>query len=120
MRFLYTMSYFTSLERIENRLDDLFVFKDPEKEVKIRLHDASLHSVIFYEPEKKLKWTRTFDTRFKERDQSVVTNAHRLFPFYGSAKKSKKNFQDFTATILLSCNDSKQVLNVAIDKIKGL
>ena len=34
MRFLYTMPLFTSLERIGNRLDDLFVFKDPEKEVK--------------------------------------------------------------------------------------
>ena len=43
MRFLYTMSLFTSLERI----DDLFVFKDPEKEVKRRLHDASLHNVSF-------------------------------------------------------------------------
>ena len=37
MRFLYTMSLFTSLERIGNGLDDLFVFKEPKKEVKIRL-----------------------------------------------------------------------------------
>ena len=28
-------------------LDDLFVFKEPEKEVKRRLHDASLHNVNF-------------------------------------------------------------------------
>ena len=47
------MSYFTSLERIENRLDDLFVFKDPEKEVKIRLHDASLHNVNFLRARKE-------------------------------------------------------------------
>ena len=47
MRFLYTMSIFKSLERIENGLDDLFMFKEPEKEVKIRLHDASLHNVNF-------------------------------------------------------------------------
>ena len=47
MRFLYTMSLFTSLERIGNGLDDIFVFKEPEKEVKRRLHDASLHNVNF-------------------------------------------------------------------------
>ena len=47
MRFLYTMSYFMSLEIVGNRLDDLFVFKEPEKEVKRRLHDASLHNVNF-------------------------------------------------------------------------
>ena len=47
MRFLYTMSFFTSLEMIENGLDDLFMFKESEKEVKIRLHDASLHNVNF-------------------------------------------------------------------------
>ena len=41
------MSYFTSLERIKNGLDDLFVFKDPEKEVKRGLHEASLHNVEF-------------------------------------------------------------------------
>ena len=50
MRFLYTMSFFTSLERIENGLDDLFMFKETEKEVKRRLHDVSLHNVKFYEP----------------------------------------------------------------------
>ena len=88
MRFLYTMLISTSLERIKNGLDDLFMFKEPEKEVKRRLHDVSLHNVNFYEPGKKLKWNRTFDTRFKEHDQSVVTNAHRPFPFYGSVKNS--------------------------------
>ena len=31
MRFLYKMSIFMSLERIENGLDDLFMFKEPEK-----------------------------------------------------------------------------------------
>ena len=55
MWFLYTMSYFTSLERIGNGLDDFFVFKEPEKEVKRGLHDASLHNVDFYEPEEKLE-----------------------------------------------------------------
>ena len=55
MRFLYTMSYFTSLERIGNGLDDFFVFKEPEKEVKRGLHNASLHNVDFYEPGKKLE-----------------------------------------------------------------
>ena len=55
MRFLYTMSYFTSLERIGNGLDDFFVFKEPEKEVKRGLHGASLHNVYFYEPGKKLE-----------------------------------------------------------------
>ena len=49
------MSYFTSLERIENIIDDLFVFKEPKKEVKRGLHDASLHNVLFYEPRKKLE-----------------------------------------------------------------
>ena len=44
-----------SLERIGNGLDDFFVFKEPEKEVKRELHDASLHNVIFYEPGKKLE-----------------------------------------------------------------
>ena len=55
MRFLYTMSLFTSLERFRNRLDDFFVFKELEKEVKRELHDASLHNVVFYEPGKKLE-----------------------------------------------------------------
>ena len=55
MRFLYTMSIFTSLERIGNRLDGLFMFKEPKKEVKRELHDASLHNVVFYEPGKKLE-----------------------------------------------------------------
>ena len=48
------MLYFTSLERIGNRIDDLFVFKEPEKEVKRELHHASLHNVVFYEPGKTL------------------------------------------------------------------
>ena len=55
MSFLYTMSYFTSLERIRNGLDDLFMFKEPKKEVKRGLHDASLHNVVFYEPGKNLE-----------------------------------------------------------------
>ena len=76
MRFLYTMSLFTSLERFENGLDDLFMFNESEKDVKRRLHDVSLHNVKFYEPRKIRKWTRTFDSRFKECDQSVIINAH--------------------------------------------
>ena len=32
-----------------------FIFKEPEKEVKRALHDASLHKVDFYEPGKKLE-----------------------------------------------------------------
>ena len=80
------MSHFPSLERIRNGLDEFFIFKKPEKVVKRGLHDASLHNVNFYEPEKKLKWTRTFDTGFKERDQSVIINAYRPFPFYESVK----------------------------------
>ena len=55
MRFLYTISPFMSLERFENRLDYLFMFKESEKEVKRGLHDASLHNVEFYEPGKKLE-----------------------------------------------------------------
>ena len=47
MRFLYTMSLFMSLERTRNRLDDLFMFKESEKEVKRRLHNTSLHNVNF-------------------------------------------------------------------------
>ena len=49
------MSLFTSLEIFKNRLDDLFIFKDFEKNVKRRIHDASLHNVDFYEPGKKLE-----------------------------------------------------------------
>ena len=49
------MSCFTILERNENGLDDFFVFKEPEKEVKRGLHNASLHNVDFYEPGKKLE-----------------------------------------------------------------
>ena len=49
------MSYFMSLERIENWLDNFFMFKDPKKEVKRGLHDASLHNVVFYEPGMKLE-----------------------------------------------------------------
>ena len=55
MRFLYTMSYFTSLKRIENGLDKFFMLKEPEKEVKRGCHDASLHNVVFYDPGKKLE-----------------------------------------------------------------
>ena len=55
MRFLYTISYFTSLKRIGNGLGDLFMFKEPEKEVKRGLHDASLHNLDFDEPRKKLE-----------------------------------------------------------------
>ena len=33
MRFLYTMSLFTSLERLRNGLDDLFMFKESEKKM---------------------------------------------------------------------------------------
>ena len=44
-----------SLEIIENGLNDLFVFKEHEKEVKRGLHDTSLHNVYFYEPGKKLE-----------------------------------------------------------------
>ena len=55
MRFLYTTYFFTILERIRNGIDDFFVFKEPEKEVKRELHDASLHNVVFYEPGKKLE-----------------------------------------------------------------
>ena len=58
MRFLYTMSYFTILERIGNGLDDLFMFKELEKEVKRGLHDASLHNVDFYELGKNWKWNQ--------------------------------------------------------------
>ena len=47
MGFLYTMSLFMSLEIIGNGLDDHFVFKEPKKEVKRRLHDVSLHNVNF-------------------------------------------------------------------------
>ena len=55
MRFLYTMSLFTNLERFGNGLDDLFMFKESEKDVKRRLHDASLRKVDFYEPGNKLE-----------------------------------------------------------------
>ena len=55
MRFLYTMSPFTSLERIRNGLNDLFVFKELEKEVKRRLHDAFLHNVNFLRAWKETK-----------------------------------------------------------------
>ena len=63
------MSLFRRPERIGNRLDDIFMFKEPEKDVKRRLHNISLHNVNFYEPGKIQKWTRTFDDPFKERDQ---------------------------------------------------
>ena len=49
------MSLFMSLERFRNGLDNLFMFKESEKEVKIGLCDASLHNVVFYEPRKKLE-----------------------------------------------------------------
>ena len=38
--------------------------------------EFSLQNVSFYEPGQNCKRTRTFDTRFQERDQSVITNAH--------------------------------------------
>ena len=55
MRFIYTMSIFTSLERNRNGLDDLFMFKESKKEVKRRLHDASLHNVSFLRAWKETK-----------------------------------------------------------------
>ena len=86
MRFIYTMSVFTSLKRIGNGLDGLFMFKEFEKDVKRRLHDVSLHNVKFYELGKIRKWTQTFDTRFREHDQGVIINTHRPFSFYESMK----------------------------------
>ena len=64
MRFLYTMSLFTSLERIRNGLDHLFVFKEPKKEVKKDSMTLLYTMSIFNKPGKKLKWTWTFDTKF--------------------------------------------------------
>ena len=55
MRFLYTMSLFTSLEIFRNGLDYLFMFKQSKKEVKRGLHNASLHNVDFYKLGKKLE-----------------------------------------------------------------
>ena len=55
MMFLYIMSYFTILERIRNGLHDLFMFKEPEKEVKRRLHDASSHNVDFLRAWKEIE-----------------------------------------------------------------
>ena len=55
MNFLYTMSLFTIPERFRNGLDDLFMFKESEKEVKRRLHDASLHNVNFLQAWKETK-----------------------------------------------------------------
>ena len=52
-----------SLERIGNGLDDFFMFKEPEKEVKGGLHDASLHNIVFYELEKKLELDSKLCTR---------------------------------------------------------
>ena len=49
------MLYFMTLEKIENGLADLFLFKEPKKQVKRGLHDTSLHNVDFYEPGKKLE-----------------------------------------------------------------
>ena len=49
------MSLFTSLERIKNGLNGLFMFKESEKDVKRRLHEVSLHNADFYEPRKKLQ-----------------------------------------------------------------
>ena len=47
MRFQYTKSLFTILERIRNGIDSIFMFKEPKKEVEIRLDDVSLHNVDF-------------------------------------------------------------------------
>ena len=56
MRFLYKMSLFTIPEIFGNGLDDLFMFKEFEKkDVKRKLHDASLHNVDFYELGKELE-----------------------------------------------------------------
>ena len=49
------MLYFMILERIRNGINDLFVFKELEKEVKRGVHDASLNNVNFYEPGKKIE-----------------------------------------------------------------
>ena len=45
----------------------------------------------FNEPGKKQKMTRSFDTRFKEHDQSIEMNAQLLFQFCGSMKNPKTN-----------------------------
>ena len=67
--------------------DNIFTFKEPEKSLKKNpLGLFSWWEIL--RAWKNQKRTQTFDTRFQERDQSVVTNAHRLFPFYGSLKKS--------------------------------
>ena len=68
-------------------LDNIFIFKDPKKSLKKTPLGHFLHNERFYELEKNQKQTQTFDTKFRERDQSVAINAHIIFPFYGSTKK---------------------------------
>ena len=75
---------------------------------------------IFYEPGKNTKQTQTFDTRFQERDQSVVTNAHRLFPFMEVRKSHKQTPKAFFYGAPILQSTQKQVLNVLMTNVKGL
>ena len=75
---------------------------------------------IFYEPGKKLKWNRTFDTRFKERDQSVIMNTHQPFLFYEVRKIHKQTSKSPYYSSLILQLTHKQMLNAFITSIKGL
>ena len=78
-------SALTSVKKTRS-LDNIFVFKDPEKSLKKT--PLGLFSYEgFYESEKNQKRTRTFDAKFREHNLSVTINAQRLFPFDGSTKK---------------------------------
>ena len=87
-------------------LNNLFVFKEPEKSLK-KTPLGLFHNEGFYKYEKNQKRTQTFDAKFGDLDQIVLINAQRLFIFYGSTKKSKTNFQNFYCYRSLSCNELK-------------
>ena len=77
-------SALTSMKKTRS-LDNLFIFKEPEKSLK-KNPLGLFHDEGFYESKKSQKRTWNFDAKFGEHDQSVAINAQRLFPFYGSTK----------------------------------
>ena len=70
-------------------LENIFTFRDFQKSLKKTPIGFFCMMNKFYEPEKNLKKTWNFDTRFWERDKSVEMNAQGPFPIFRSKKKSK-------------------------------
>ena len=66
----------------------------------------------FYEPEKNMKKTQSFDTSFREHDQSVEMNAQGPFPFFRSTKRSKNELPHRHTVHFNPCKNLKRAISL--------